>query len=494
MKDKIIQQFKDQFGRPPAVIARSPGRINMMGRHVDHQGGDVNMLAVNRYLYAAAAPREDSNFKFTNIDPENYADFELDLREAPLWEDGDWHDFVDSPEVIKFRKSLPLWCLYLAGVIFRLNKEFGDSLPGLNICCGGDLPAAAGLSSSSALSLSMVLASCELLGRSFEHAHLIQLSSESEKVIGLKGGTGDPAAMLASQPDRVVQLGCIPFSLKGIHPFPAGHRIVLANSHDRAAKGDNARNGYNWRVSVYRISKLILHRLHPEWRDFRPHLRDFVDGPNALGPAAAYRLMLELPITIDRENLLQSFAEDAAELEDIFSSHMIPDGGYPLRDILLYGLAEMARSCKLGELLDSGDLETLGSWIRFSHDGDRVSRMTETRVPWHPTPLDDSELNRLIRCAEENDPNAALENQSGAYTCSTENVDELVDLCDSTDGCLGSQILGAGMGGCIMALVKEEAQEPITQKLLTDYYEPRQLPGDVWSVVPGEGASVERIL
>jgi mevalonate kinase len=120
--------------------------------------------------------------------------------------------------------------------------------------------------------------------------------------------------------------------------------------------------------------------------------------------------------------------------------------------------------------------------------------MTETRVPWHPAPLDDDELNRLIRCAEKNGPAAALEIQSGAYACSTENVDELVDLCDSVEGCLGSQILGAGMGGCIMALVKSEAEELVTQKLLTDYYEPRELPGDVWSVIPGEGASVERIL
>lgn len=494
MKEKIIQKFTDRFGRAPAVLAHAPGRINMMGRHVDHQGGDVNMLAVNRYIYVAAAPRGDSIYRFTNIDPQGYADYELDLRKSPHCGDRDWYDFVDSPEVIEFRQSLPLWCLYLAGVILRMNREFGDTLSGLDICCGGDLPPAAGLSSSSALTLSMVLASCELLGKSLDHSHLIKLSSESEKIIGLKGGTSDPAAMLASQPDSVVQLGCVPFSLKGVHPFPAGHRIILANSHDRAAKGENARNGYNWRVAVYRISKLILHQQHPEWKATCPHLRDLVVGPNALDPAAVYRLLLKLPIKIGRDELLQSNAGDGNELEDIFSSHTMPQGGYPVRDILLYGLAEMARSCRLGELLQEGDLETLGAWIRLSHDGDRVSRMGETRTPWRPTPLDNMELERLIRRAEKSDPAAALENQTGAYACSTENVDALVDLCDSVDGCLGSQILGAGMGGCIMALVKEEAEESITQKLLTDYYEPRKFPGDVWSVIPGKGARVQRFI
>jgi galactokinase len=73
-------------------------------------------------------------------------------------------------------------------------------------------------------------------------------------------------------------------------------------------------------------------------------------------------------------------------------------------------------------------------------------------------------------------------------------VDELVDICDSVDGCLGSQILGAGLGGCIMALVKAEAVESLTQLLLENYYAPRQLPGDVWSVLPGEGASIQRIV
>lgn len=493
MQDRIIQKFKDRFGRTPSVIARAPGRINMMGRHIDHQGGDVNMLAVDRYIYVAAAPRQDSSYRLTNLDSENYPDHEFDASDAPHCGENHWFDFVDTPEVLEFRDRLPLWCLYLAGGVIRLNKEFNDSLPGLDVCVGGDLPPAAGLSSSSALTLSMVLASCELLDHQFEHAHLIQLSSESEKIIGLKGGTSDPAAMLASRPDSVVQLGCVPFHLKGIHPFPSGYRIVLANSHDRAAKGDNARNGYNWRVAVYRISKLILHRQHPEWKESRPQLRDFVDGPNALDSASAYRLLLELPITISREELLQC-AEDRKEFDDIFSSHTMPEGGYPVRDILLYGLAEMARSRRLGELLRSSDLDTLGSWIRLSHDGDRVSRLTDVRVPWHPAPLDDAELKRLIRAAEENNPDAALENQSGAYTCSTQNVDELVDICDSVDGCLGSQILGAGLGGCIMALVKAEAVESLTQLLLENYYAPRQLPADVWSVLPGEGASIQRIV
>ncbi|HID72550.1 TPA: hypothetical protein EYP38_01295 [Candidatus Micrarchaeota archaeon] len=66
----------------------------------------------------------------------------------------------------------------------------------------------------------------------------------------------------------------------------------------------------------------------------------------------------------------------------------------------------------------------------------------------------------------------------------------MVDICTSVEGCLGAQILGAGLGGCTMTLARKEAIEEVRRRLVEQYYEPRELPPDAWDVYPGEGAQV----
>jgi hypothetical protein len=212
-----------------------------------------------------------------------------------------------------------------------------------------------------------------------------------------------------------------------------------------------------------------------------------------VGLADIYRAVKELPQHIRRDELLESYPGDRDQFEEAFLSHTMPESGYPLRDILVYGLGEMARARRFGELLDREDYGTLARWVNLSHDGDRVSRLDgEVRRAWRPPVLSDAELGRLIRLAERNDPRGDLAEQTGAYLCSTPNVDEMVDLCLSVEGCLGAQILGAGLGGCMMALAKSSAEAAVIETLKTRYFEPCDLPLDIWSVAPGSGARVEK--
>ena len=66
---------------------------------------------------------------------------------------------------------------------------------------------------------------------------------------------------------------------------------------------------------------------------------------------------------------------------------------------------------------------------------------------------------------------ANLEFVTGAYGCSTEKIDYLSDLLNSSSGVLGSKLTGAGLGGCVVAIVEKEKASAVLQKLKTDYYD-----------------------
>ena len=85
---------------------------------------------------------------------------------------------------------------------------------------------------------------------------------------------------------------------------------------------------------------------------------------------------------------------------------------------------------------------------------------------------------------------ANLAEQCGRYACSTEAIDKLVDIASSVEGVVGAQIAGAGLGGCMMILVKENALTKLNAKLRKEFYKPKKLPFDVYTCLPVEGAGL----
>ena len=492
MANEVISAFRDRFGAPPEVVARVPGRINLMGRHVDHQGGHVNILTIDRRIHLSAGRSNSGRFRMRNVDQEAFGDFDFELPDLTFDPDANWREQVCDPDTTRWRDAIPLWTRYPIGAILRLYHERRSPPPALDIMVGSDLPAAAGLSSSSALTLGFVLAADSIFGWQMSREQLIQVTGEAEWFSGVLGGACAPAAMLSSSPGRIVRIGFFPFQIAGIHPFPDNLRIVLANSHDEAIKGEGARNEYNWRVACYRLAFLLLKRVRPDWFTRIEHLRDL--DPESLGITAAeiYRALKELPQRITRSELTNRFYPLNTQLMQIFVGHTEPQGGYPLRDILLYGLAEMARSARIGSLLDHHDEKTLGDWLAHSHDGDRVSRRANgQRTVWRPATLSDKLLEQLAIGAEAGREFAMLTRQCGSYGASTVNVDEMVDLCSEVEGCLGAQIIGAGFGGSMIALARVGDDQEVIRRLEQAYFEPRGLPPDAWSLSPGSSATVQ---
>ena len=101
-------------------------------------------------------------------------------------------------------------------------------------------------------------------------------------------------------------------------------------------------------------------------------------------------------------------------------------------------------------------------------------------------------MDDLIEKAESSPGSVDLAEIPGGYGCSTPGIDRMVDIAISVDGVLGAQIAGAGLGGCMMALLRSDSLESLTSALTTQYYEPRNLDTAVFACNPSAGSGILR--
>jgi len=140
-------------------------------------------------------------------------------------------------------------------------------------------------------------------------------------------------------------------------------------------------------------------------------------------------------------------------------------------------------------LLKKGDYITLGKLMNISHDGDRVWK---DNVPYDYS-ASDSYLKLLMSDLSSEVPEsverAQIYNQPGGYACSTKVIDELVDYIKGQDGVLGAELSGAGLGGCILILVKKDKANFILELLKVNYYDQNNLPMGAEIFKPVSGSS-----
>jgi len=132
--------------------------------------------------------------------------------------------------------------------------------------------------------------------------------------------------------------------------------------------------------------------------------------------------------------------------------------------------------------------------MSISHDGDRVTKSgPDGRVPCDNAATDQM-LDALIADVESGDPHraarASLWRQPGGYGASVEELDVLVDLALDTEGVMGAGLVGAGLGGSVVAIVENARAEALIERFARDYYAPRGLPPAAQVVRPVGGSGV----
>ena len=218
------------------------------------------------------------------------------------------------------------------------------------------------------------------------------------------------------------------------------------------------------------------------------HLRDLTPSWLKVEAAHIYRALTKLPQRVSRKQLKQMLPEsDHSRMEQLFTTHRDIDG-YDLRCIAIYGISECIRSEKFAEIIASGDLDQVGRFMQASHDGDRLFSFDQNgQSSRFITYYDDKTLNYLA------DNNAELSDQPGRYACSTKAIDYLVDIANATQGVIGAQIAGAGLGGCMMILVKNEALDGLLTRLREKFYSPGKLDFNVHVCSPVAGCGLFKL-
>ncbi|MHB9027870.1 MAG: NTP transferase domain-containing protein [Candidatus Latescibacterota bacterium] len=491
---QALRKFIRVYGaNHPVIIARSPGRINLMGRHVEHRGGFTNYMAINREVILVAGVRNDDVIEIHNVESRDFRprSFSIgsELSRLP-WDE--WLNMINSEKVLEMiRASRGDWANYFRAAALRLQEKFkGRLLYGFNGVLSGKIPLAAGLSSSSAVVVTAAEALTFINGLSIQPNDFVDLCGEGEWFVGTRGGSGDHAAMKFAAKGSIIHMGFHPIRIEGIVPFPPGYVLFILQSHQSAKKSENAMQIFNEKVATYEVAQAIVKTRYPQLRERIAFFRDINAENLELAPHEIYDILLEIPERISRKELLETVLdEDRGRLERVFTSHHEPEGGYQARRVALFGLSEIRRARVITEYLKQGDIEGVGRLMNISHDGDRVSR---TGGP--ETVYDNSSPDTSIRALRDRlaagDLSAYLQFQPGGYGCSTPLIDEMVDTALSIPGVMGVQLSGAGLGGCIMALVREDGSEGFRNAMTEVFYRKYNLPPSVETCFPIEGSGV----
>ena len=500
----VLQSFRQHFGDDrPVLLVRSPGRINVMGRHVDWQGGCCNLMAVTQEVIMAVAPRADDRIEARNVDPAAFPDVSLSLGRLVSqlnWDD--WLSVVHSSGLVRhLRESAGNWSLYLEAALLRLQMAHRDlQLQGMDMAVTGTIPVAAGLSSSSALVVATAESALALHGLDLAPQQFVNFCGEGEWFVGTRGGSADHAAMKYGRKGTINHVGFHDFQLLEQLAFPESHALVVCNSFVQAKKAGGAREAFNARVGSYLVGVQVIRRDFPQYAPLIQFVRDISCETLRIPPSRIYEILMSAPEAMTAAEVRGRFGDDP-DVWPALAPHFDGVGdevAYPVRGVLMFGVAECARARRAADCLRTGDMQQLGRLMNVSHDGERCFQTApDGRVQPFRVDISDAALSQLIHDLASEDPvrtgRAQLFQQPGAYRCSTQEIDTLVDLALRVEGVEGAQIAGAGLGGCAMVLVRADAVPDLEGQLEREFYEPRGLPSGVIRCTPSAGSGVVAI-
>ena len=446
----LLRRFADKYGDRKVVITRAPGRVNLMGRHIDHRGGGINVMATDCDQVFVSARRGDDVVSISNVDSA-YPDNSFSIGETlALGTNASWLQYLADEKVkTALQESAGNWVNYVKSAVLRTQLYVDDPLCGMDMMASGNIPVAAGLSSSSAIVVAVMEAIEALSCLNLPERVFIDLCGEGEWFVGSRGGAGDHAAMKCAQKNTIVHLDFKPFQVGQRLPFSDEYAVLVANSMLQAKKSESSRDAFNEKIASYEFVLMLLQRAYPQYA-----LKEFRDLAKIRPYSAVYEMLRSLPETITRGGIKALLSAHKQQLEEIFATHKEPLI-YELRGVALYGISECARSEKFTVALQEGDYEQIGNMMKQSHNGDRIGVLSVT----------DAFLDELIQ------QNAPFELQCGAYRCSTVEIDALCDLLNKTEGVLGCELAGAGLGGCVVALIRKDAADSVIDVVNKGYYD-----------------------
>ena len=364
--EHITNIFSETFGEKPAHIARAPGRVNLLGEHVDYNDGFVLPAAIDRATYVAFSPTDSDQTTLLAADLNQRASFSTQTIQSKTETDS-------SP--------LPDWAHYPAGVMWAL-LEAKLSTQAMNAVYASNVPRGSGLSSSASVEMAFMIAwqtlgkwilpamQCALLGQKAENQY-----------VGVNCGIMDQFASACGVENNLLLLDCRSLEWKTI-PLPSDVAIVIA---DTMVRRKLTSGEYNKRRAACEEAVRLLQKDLPHIKSLRDvSVEDF------------NRFVGKLPEEVSKR-----------------ARHVVE---------------EIERTSQAESLLEAGNIQHFGKLMNECH--------------------------------------ASLRD---LYEVSCPELDVMVRIAQSLDGCYGARLTGAGFGGCTVNLVALEKAKKFAQTLAEGY-------------------------
>jgi len=242
--------FSKKFGHSPAFIARAPGRVNLLGEHVDYNDGPVLPAALDLEVRLAFAPAENGLISLHALDLGERVTFDR----SSIQEKKDWRG-----------QPLPNWALYPAGVAWSL-LEAGYAAPGMQAAYTSNIPIGSGLSSSAAVEVAFAVAWQALGGWKADRMEIARLCQRAENAyVGVASGLMDQFASAHGVEGKALYFDTRSLEWQTV-PLPPGTALVIADSR---ARRNLTTSAYNDRRASCEQAVELLRKYKPELRSLR---------------------------------------------------------------------------------------------------------------------------------------------------------------------------------------------------------------------------------
>ncbi|RYY36017.1 MAG: galactokinase, partial [Sphingobacteriaceae bacterium] len=210
MKDNLQQEFQSIYNKKADYEFFSPGRVNLIGEHIDYNGGLVLPCAITFGTYLLASPNNDGVFRFRSLN---------------------FDEKLDIPLQDSYTKDGETWFNYPLGVIDYFVKD-GHQLQGLDMLFFGNIPIGSGLSSSASIEVVTAYALNELFNGGYTKLQLVQLSQAVEnKFIGVNCGIMDQFAVAFGEKNKALMLNCATLDYTAVDTNLGDYLLAIINTN-----------------------------------------------------------------------------------------------------------------------------------------------------------------------------------------------------------------------------------------------------------------------
>jgi galactokinase len=237
--DVIEARFRQDFGEGTLRSFFAPGRINLVGAHLDYSGGDVMPMAVDRGIYVCMRLRDDGRVRLRSVDLPLAVDVQLDSvgeHTQPEWG----------------------WGGYPLGILRSFVRDHGVR-QGFDAVFAGDVPIASGLSSSAALEVATAIALDAMHGIGLSREQIASMAHRAENdFVGVRCGIMDQYASALGRPGHVLWMHCQGPRWEHVPFDPDACEVLVMDTKKPRKLADSE---FNARVEQCAAAREVLSRL-----------------------------------------------------------------------------------------------------------------------------------------------------------------------------------------------------------------------------------------